>query len=379
MSSDNKISFVIHKYDLTGVGVFVSTSFMAYCATELLVDKFAQRVFPSMEESYKTVVKAACFAAVFQDYSVYPYLTMASFSAAIIFIEAIRKLYGPSKQAPCPPFLENLNAKYKGKPQTVFGNDRRIKILARGLIGIDKKNALMIGLPGIGKTKIVEGAAWQIANDKLEDKTSVFYGKTIYFLQLDQMMAGTGIVGTLETKIEELVAFVESRPDVIVFIDELHEILGAGKHRDSSTGSIAQKLKRHIIDGNWCIIGALTQQDYDLHLRSEPAIFRRYNQVDITEPAKDECLVILKSIIASEKFKVNYPGTEFTDEEILLVINMTNSLKPKQIGQPDLAKDVIEEAAKIVKETNEAMGKKIILQAFNSKHPGKLQQLFTKL
>jgi hypothetical protein len=58
---------------------------------------------------------------------------------------------------------------------------------------------------------------------------------------------------------------------------------------------------------------------------------------------------------------------------------MTNSLKPKQIGQPDLAKDVIEEAAKIVKETNEAMGKKIILQAFNSKHPGKLQQLFTKL
>ena len=368
---------VVHKFDFSEVAGFFSTCFLAHSVTSLSVEKFAQHFFPSMEEAYKTSAKAVCLGLVLQGYRREPEITVAATVVSCVFMVSISYLVPPSKYVPSPPFLENLNEKFKGTPQIIAGNERRVRELQRALIGLDKKNALMIGLPGIGKTKLVEGLAWQLANGQFQEKNSVLLGKTIFSLNVNDMVADTGIVGTFDAKVRDLVRFVESRPDAIVFIDEFHEVLGAGTSKDNSMGNLAQKLKPYIISGHWRVIGALTQLDFLKFLSKDPAVFRRFNQVWLSEPTQEECAIILAHIAQTAAFKEIYPGVEITRDDILKIIEWTSKFGNKQVGQPDRAKDVLEEAAKLAIEMEKPV-KDVLGKAFQNKTYQGVLKLFSK-
>ena len=357
---------VVHKFDFSEVASFFSTCVLAYGVTTLSVEKFAQIFFPSMEEAYKTAVKAAYLGIVLHAYSLEPEMTVAATLLSSVVMVAITALVPRSKYVACPPFLDNLNEKFKGMPQMIVGNERRVKELQRALVGLDKKNALMIGLPGIGKTKLVEGIAWELANNQIQDKNSVLFGKTIFSLNLNDMVADTGIVGTFDAKVRDLVRFVESRPDAILFVDELHEILGAGTSKDNPMSSLAQKLKPHIITRHWRVIGALTQLDFQKYLSKDPAVFRRFNQVWLSEPTRDECSEILTHLTQSASFKEIYPSVVFEQDDILRIIEWTYKIGNMQVGQPDRAKDVLEEAAKLALEGQKPI-KEILIKAIENK------------
>lgn len=357
---------VVHRFDYSEAASFFSTCVLAHGVTSLSVDKFAQIFFPTMEEAYKTSIKAAYLGIVLHAYSLEPVLTVAATLLSAVVIVAITHLVPRAQYVACPPFVENLNEKMKGTPQIVVGNERRIKEVKRGLLGVDKKNALMIGLPGIGKTKLVEGLAWQIAHGQIQDKNSVLYGKTIFSLNLNEIIADTGIVGTLDAKVRDLVRFIESRPDAILFIDEFHMILGAGSSQGNPMGNLAQKLKPYILTRNWRLIGALTRLDYEKYLSKDPAVFRRFNLVWLDEPSLEECCQILTHLTQSASFRETYLGIVFEKEDIFKIIDWTNKLGNKQVGQPDKAKDLLEEVAKLASEMQKTV-KEVLWKALENK------------
>jgi len=214
--------------------------------------------------------------------------------------------------------------------------DRLIQILSRRT----KNNPILLGDPGVGKTAIVEGLAKRIINDDVPD---VLRGKKIYSLDLSLVVAGTSFRGEFENRLKQITSELKKNPDIILFIDELHTITGAG----AATGSMdaANILKPALARGEIRCIGATTMDDYKKHIESDAALERRFQPIQVDQPNIEKTIQILHGIKHNyEKFH----RVTITDDAIEAAANLSERYLPERF-LPDKAIDLVDEAASAMK------------------------------
>ena len=221
-----------------------------------------------------------------------------------------------------------------GKIDPLIGREKECERVAQILARKKGNCCVVVGDTGTGKSAVVEGLALKIAND---DVPKSLVGKTIYALDLAAMVAGTKFRGEFEERLENTIKEVVANENVILFIDELHTIVGAG----SSEGSMdsANILKPYISRGQLKIIGATTYDEYKNKIEKDKALCRRFKKIDLSEPSKDETFQILQGL--RPKYE-EFHGIKFGDD----VLQHAVDLSAKYIvGKffPDKAIDVIDE------------------------------------
>jgi len=188
----------------------------------------------------------------------------------------------------------NLNAKAsKGKIDPIVGRETEIEKIAQILCRKTKNNVMMIGDPGVGKTAILEGLAKRIVDKNVPEKLQ---NKVIYSLDIGNLIAGTKFRGDFEERIKQIIAALQKSPNVVLFIDEIHMIMGAGSV--GSTGSIdaANMLKPALSRGEFRCIGSTTLEEYRKHIEKDKALVRRFQKIDVVEPSIADAKRILRGI-----------------------------------------------------------------------------------
>ena len=224
----------------------------------------------------------------------------------------------------------------KGKIDPVIGRaneiDRVIQILCRR----NKNNPCLIGEPGVGKTAIIEGLAQRIVDGNVPD---ILENKRLITLNLTGMVAGTKYRGDFEERIKGVIDEVTSRDDVILFIDEVHTIIGAGSAEGATDA--ANILKPALARGEFQLIGATTINEYRKNIEKDSALERRFQPVTVDEPNENDALLILKGL--KDKYEAHHKVV-ITDESLETAV----SLSVRYISDrylPDKAIDLIDEAA----------------------------------
>lgn len=247
-----------------------------------------------------------------------------------------------------PEFLINLNELAdQGKLDPVIGRAAEIRRVQEILCRRTKNNPVLVGAPGVGKTAIVEGLAGLIQSNRVPD---VIQGKTIYTLNMGSLMAGTKYRGDFEERIEALLKFLKSKGrDAIIFIDEIHLLIGAGKTEGAMDA--ANLLKPSLARGELNCIGATTLEEYQKHIESDSALERRFHQVRVHEPTKEDSIQILVGL--KEKLEIHH-GIEITEEAIVSAVYLSDQFISDRF-LPDKAIDIIDEAAAGLKLSADSM------------------------
>ncbi|MBU2510924.1 AAA family ATPase [bacterium] len=237
-----------------------------------------------------------------------------------------------------PEFLENLNRLAdEGKLDPVIGRATEIRRVQEILCRRTKNNPVLVGSPGVGKTAIVEGLAGLIQKNQVPD---IILGKTIYALNIGSLMAGTKFRGEFEERVNQLVRFIKNKGrEAIIFIDEIHLLIGAGKTEGAMDA--ANLLKPALSRGELNCIGATTQEEYKKYIESDSALERRFHKVRVAEPSKDDTIQILMGL--KEKLEIHH-GIEITEEAIVSASYLSDQFISDRF-LPDKAIDIIDEAA----------------------------------
>ena len=216
----------------------------------------------------------------------------------------------------------------------VIGRDSEVKRLTQVLSRRTKNNPVLIGEPGVGKTAVVEGLAQAIVANKVPEKLR---SKEVIRLDMSAMVQGTAMRGQFEGRMRQLMKEVASNDDVILFIDEIHEIMGAGNAEGGmDAGNI---LKPALARGEFQLIGATTLNEYR-KIEKDGAIARRFQPVQVNEPSKSATITILKGI---QKRYEDYHHVAFTDEAITAAVDLSDRYITERF-LPDKAIDLIDEA-----------------------------------
>ncbi|MEX1100049.1 MAG: AAA family ATPase, partial [Bacteriovoracaceae bacterium] len=204
-----------------------------------------------------------------------------------------------------------------------------------------------VGPAGVGKTAIVEGLADSIVKEQVPD---VLKGKTVYSMELGSLLAGTKFRGEFEERVQNLLKFAkEGAGEYIIFIDELHQWIGAGKTEGAMDA--ANLLKPALARGELHCIGATTEDEFQKHILKDPALERRFRQVPVHEPSKEDSIEILMGL--KEKFEGHH-GIKISDEAIYSSVMLSDQyITDKNL--PDKAIDLIDESASSLKLSAEAM------------------------
>ena len=227
-----------------------------------------------------------------------------------------------------------------GKIDPVIGRQKEIERVIQILSRRTKNNPCLIGEPGVGKTAIAEGLALKIVSGEVPE---LLKDKKIYSLDLTGMVAGTKYRGDFEERIKKVIDEVKNAKDVILFIDEVHTLIGAGSAEGAADA--ANILKPSLARGELQIIGATTIEEYRKHIEKDAALERRFQPVMVDEPSQEEAIEILKAI--KDKYEDNHK-VKITDEAIESAVKLST----RYIGDrylPDKAIDLIDEAASRVR------------------------------
>ena len=228
----------------------------------------------------------------------------------------------------------------------VIGRKKEIERITQILSRRNKNNPVLLGDPGVGKTAIVEGLAKNILEGKVPN---ALLNKKVYSLDLTSLLSGTMYRGEFEGRIKKIIDELKNHTDIILFIDELHNIIGAG----SSSGSMdaANILKPALARGQIRCIGATTYEEYKKFIEKDAALDRRFQTIDIKEANPNEAIEIIKGI---KKHYENYHHIKINDNAIISAVQLSNKYLTNQ-SLPDKAIDLIDEAAarlKIQENTN---------------------------
>lgn len=221
-----------------------------------------------------------------------------------------------------------------GKLDPVIGRDNEVARTIEILNRRTKNNPVLIGEPGVGKTAIVEGLAQAIVAGKVPEKLQ---HKEVIRLEMSALVQGTSMRGQFEARMRELMKEVTNSDDVILFIDEIHEIMGAGNAEGGmDAGNI---LKPALARGEFQLIGATTLNEYR-KIEKDGAIARRFQPVQVEEPSKEETITILEGI--SERYE-KYHYVTFSDSALQAAVELSDRYIPERF-LPDKAIDLLDEA-----------------------------------
>ena len=231
----------------------------------------------------------------------------------------------------------------EGKLDPVIGRDQEIERVIQILSRRTKNNPCLIGEPGVGKTAIVEGLAQRIMEGNVPD---ILLEKRVVTLELAAVVAGTKYRGEFEERLRKLMVELQQAGNVIIFIDELHTIIGAGAAEGAIDAS--NILKPALAKGELQAIGATTLDEYRKHIERDPALERRFQPINVGEPTKDESLEILKGL--RDRYEAHH-RVKITDEALEAAVILGDRYIQDRF-LPDKAIDLIDEAASRVRLRN---------------------------
>ncbi len=223
----------------------------------------------------------------------------------------------------------------EGKLDPVIGRDREVERVMQVLARRQKNNPLILGDPGVGKTAIVEGLAQLVAAGTVPD---MLRGKSIWTLDVSSLVAGSKYRGEFEDRLKKVIAEVQQDGNIILFIDEMHTIIGAG----SAEGSIdaASILKPPLSRGEIQVIGATTAEEYRKHIEKDSALERRFQPVNINEPSCADTLQIILGLRAAYE---KHHHVRYTEEALEAAVTLSDRYIQDRF-LPDKAIDVLDEA-----------------------------------
>jgi len=236
--------------------------------------------------------------------------------------------------------IDLTNEAKKGKLDPVIGREKEIERVIQILCRRSKNNPCLIGEPGVGKTAVIEGLAQKIANGEVPD---ILENKRLFTLNLTGMVAGTKYRGDFEERIKSVIDEVINSNDVILFIDEVHTIIGAGSAEGSTDA--ANILKPSLARGEFQLIGATTINEYRKNIEKDSALERRFQPVNVGEPTEEDAVKILFGL--RDKYEAHHK-VKITDDAINAAVKLSSRYITDRF-LPDKAIDLIDEAASKVR------------------------------
>ena len=238
-------------------------------------------------------------------------------------------------------FGTDLNESAKqGKIDPVIGRDKEISRVIQILSRRTKNNPVLIGEPGVGKTAIAEGLAQRIVNGNVPE---ILRNKRIISLSISSMLAGAKYRGEFEERLKKAIDEVQKHDDMIIFIDEIHTLVGAGATEGAMDA--ANILKPALARGEFQVIGATTLDEYKKHIEKDAALERRFQPVLVGEPSEDDALEILKGL--RDRYEA-FHKAKITDEALEAAVSLSSRYITDRF-LPDKAIDVVDEAASKVR------------------------------
>ena len=238
---------------------------------------------------------------------------------------------------PLDLYTTNLNIEaQKGKTDPLIGREKEIERAAQILCRRRKNNPLLVGDPGVGKTSIAEGLAWLIVNGKAPKPLAQ---AEIYSLDIGALVAGTKYRGDFEKRLKQLLNALKKKPEAVLFIDEIHMIIGAGSSM-GSTMDASNLIKPALANGSLRCIGSTTFQEYRQVFEKDHALSRRFQKIDVNEPSISETIDILRGL--KPKFE-EFHKVKYDDQALVSAVELSAKFINDRF-LPDKAIDVIDEA-----------------------------------
>jgi len=248
-------------------------------------------------------------------------------------------------------FTTNLNDEVKkGKVDPIIGRSNELESLALALGRRAKNNVLMVGDPGVGKTAIAEGLAYNIINDNVPDFLKEF---SVYSLDIGAMLAGSKYRGDFEERFKQVMSALIKQGKTIMFIDEAHMINGAGSGGQGNANDLANMLKPALTKGDIKVVASTTWEEYRKYFEKDRALMRRFQRVTIGEPTAETTKDILRGI---KKYYEDYHQTTITEEAIEAAVKLSVKYQSDK-KLPDKAIDLIDVACSRFKVNNQSENK----------------------
>ena len=242
-----------------------------------------------------------------------------------------------SNAGPLELYTTNLNVEaQKGKTDPLIGREKEIERAAQILCRRRKNNPLLVGDPGVGKTSIAEGLAWLIVNGRAPKPLA---NAEVFSLDIGALVAGTKYRGDFEKRLKQLLSALKKKPEAVLFIDEIHMIIGAGSSM-GSTMDASNLIKPALSNGSLRCIGSTTFQEYRQVFEKDHALSRRFQKIDVNEPSISETIDILRGL--KSKFE-EFHHVEYEDQALISAVELSAKFINDRF-LPDKAIDVIDEA-----------------------------------
>ena len=248
-------------------------------------------------------------------------------------------------------FTTDLNAAVKAnKIDPIIGRNEELEQVALALGRRSKSNVLMVGEPGVGKTAIAEGLAYNIVNGNVPDFLVEY---NVYTLDIGSMLAGSKYRGDFEERFKLVLQALQKKGKTIMFIDEAHMISGAGASGSNSSNDMANMLKPALTKGNLKVVASTTWEEYRKYFEKDRALMRRFQRVSIDEPSEENTIKILQGI---KGYYETYHDTTITEEAIKAAVKLSVKYQTEK-KLPDKAIDLIDVACSRFKVNNQIENK----------------------